>query len=133
MNLQFFGGGTSKGGTETGLSFLDKLKIKITRKIDINRISYNPLDDVFNRGFVPESVSYHRKYYAEYGHFDTSAEPIVVYDLGNGNYMMRGGHHRLRVAHDLKLKTIRVDVIIPYAESQRLGITDLPINQIPNK
>ncbi len=126
-NLQFFGG-SSKGNE---LSLFEKIKIKITKEIDINRISYNPADDVFKRGFVPESVSYHRKYYGENGRFDTSAEPIVVYDVGGGNYMMQGGHHRLKAAHDLNLKTIKVDNIIPYAESVRLGITNYPLNQIP--
>lgn len=32
----------------------------------------------------------------------------------------------------MNLETIRVNEIIPYAESVKLGITELPLNQEPN-
>ena len=66
-----------------------------------------------------------------HGEFDCSQEPIVVYDVGDGYYMMQGGHHRLKAAKDLGLDTIRVNEIIPYSESVKLGITDLPFGQEP--
>lgn len=47
--------------------------------------------------------------------------------------MMQGGHHRLKAAKDLGLKTIRVSEIIPYNESLKAGITDLPLGQIPKE
>lgn len=45
--------------------------------------------------------------------------------------MLQGGHHRLKAAHDLNLKTIKVNKIISYAESDRLGITNYPLNLVP--
>lgn len=72
------------------------------------------------------SVSYQRTYYAKYGRFDCSQEPIVVYDIGTGNYMMQSGYHRLKAAKDLGLETIKVNEIIPYSESVNAGMTDLP-------
>lgn len=110
---------------------IKKIKNKLFKRIDVDDISYNPNDDVFKRGFNPESVSYQRTYFGENGRFDCSVEPIVVYDVGNGRFMMQGGHHRLKAAKDLGLKTIKVNQIIPYRESVRLGITDLPLGQIP--
>lgn len=47
--------------------------------------------------------------------------------------MMQGVHHRLKAAKDLGLESIKVNEIIPYSESVRLGITDLPLGMQPKK
>lgn len=47
--------------------------------------------------------------------------------------MKQGGHHRLKAANDLGQETIRVNEIIPFEESVRLGIVDLPLGMIPNE
>lgn len=46
--------------------------------------------------------------------------------------MMQGGHHRLKAAKDLGLETIKVNEIIPYSESVKAGMTNLPLGKIPN-
>jgi hypothetical protein len=54
-----------------------------------------------------------------------------ILDVGNGNYMMQGGHHRLKAAKDLGLETMMVDEIISYEDSVKNGITKLPLGQDP--
>ena len=58
--------------------------------------------DILTRGFNEQSVSYQRRYYTQ------------------------NGHQRLKAAKDLGLQTIKVNQIIPYSESVKLGITNLP-------
>lgn len=120
------------GETVRGVGKISEAKIN-RKNIPINKISNNPKDDIFKRGYNESSVSYQKKYYSQNGKFDTTNEPIVVYDLGEGNYMMQNGHHRLKTAQDLGLESLKVDEIIPYSQSVELGVTDLPLNKIPRE
>ena len=45
--------------------------------------------------------------------------------------MLQGGHHRLKAAQTIGLKTINVNEIVPYRESVEIGITELPIGKVP--
>lgn len=56
-------------------------------------------------------LSFQRKYIKQYGDINRS-EPFVVYDLGDGTYMLQNGHHRLKAAIQMGLKEIKVDEII---------------------
>ncbi|MBQ4068118.1 MAG: hypothetical protein IJC76_02590 [Lachnospiraceae bacterium] len=47
--------------------------------------------------------------------------------------MLQNGHHRLKAAKDLNLEKIKVDEIIAYDDSVRLGITELPFGKIPDE
>ena len=58
-------------GSQTVWSRL-KNKFSKNKDIAVNKISYNPTDDVFKRGFNSDSVSYQRTYYAKNGRFDCS-------------------------------------------------------------
>ena len=129
QNLVNFTKETTKYTNKT----VENINTKFLKNIPLNKICNNPKDDIFKRGYNYSSISYQKKYYSQYGKFDTSNEPIVVYDIGQGNYMLQNGHHRYKAALELGLETLKVDEIIPYSKSIELGVTNLPRNLIPKE
>jgi hypothetical protein len=63
-----------------------------------------------NGGPSERVLSRHRRYIAEHGDIDYT-DPMYAYDLGNGKYLLQNGHHRLKVANEMNIKTIRIKVI----------------------
>jgi len=104
-----------------GMSFSElatAVKNFSTRKIiSLKNIKLNPKDDILKRGYNNESLSFQREYIKNNGDI-SRAEPFVVYDLGDGSYMLQNGHHRLKAAQQMGLKQIRVDQIIKLTAEQ---------------
>lgn len=75
----------------------------IGKKVDISKIKPNAYDEFSNPKIGPSqsALSKHKKYISEHGKID---EPILVKNLGNGNYEIINGHHRWEAARQMGLK-----------------------------